>query len=444
MKRLSLKTRSIMLALVALAVFIPVTVYVLDKAYTSSLTQAKLNELKLMNLALVSAFEVENDRPVMPDFLYEEQLNLPDSGYVGFVIFRNKIVWQSASALHVNVTKPASLPAVGDEQFTAHYEQSNDDANAYFAYGFTAEFATNNDFVPVQFFILNNREEFAAERSTFLNTVWQGLSLLGLLLVLVMVTGITVVLAPVRKLITEIKHTSEGHQQQLDGAYPKEFSGLKKSINHLLETEAQQRKRYKNSLGDLAHSLKTPLAVALGANHLPDDARDSLLQIDRLIQRQLKRATAGQKGWQAPVVVAPVMSKLKRAMDKVYEHRNLTLTIEVTGEPLFYGDDTDLFEMLGNLTDNACKAARRQVLLKTYREGPWMYLIVEDDGPGIAASVRARLLERGNRLDTYTEGQGIGMAVVADLVDIYEGQLTIYDSAAGGAGIQLRLPAGYP
>ncbi len=443
MKRLSLKLRSVLAALLALGLFIPVTVLILDNAYTRSLGQAKLNELKLMNLALVSAFELDDGNAVMPELLYEEQLNLPDSGYIGIVVFRNKVVWQSASALHFDIQHPPASPGVGEERFIQDTRPHFDSDAHYFTYGFTAEFAGPRQFEPVQFYILNNRSEFDRERETFLATVWRNLLALGVVLLLLLLGGISIILAPVRSLIAEIKKTSEGRQAALIHSYPAEFAGLKRSINRLLQTEAQQRKRYKNSLGDLAHSLKTPLAVALGTPALPPEASDALLQIDQLIQRQLKRATAGQKGWQAPVPVGPLVERISGAMAKVYRDKALNISLDIDPTAQFLGDETDLFEMLGNLLDNACKAAAKQVRITCEHQARYLVIKIEDDGPGIAAHLRQTLLERGARLDTYTEGQGIGMAVVSDLVDIYQGQLEVYDSELGGAGVQIRfaLPA---
>ena len=141
MTRLSLRLRSALLALLALAIFIPVTVLTLDKAYTESLTQAKHNELKLMNLALVSAFELDGDVPYMPELLYEEQLNLPDSGYIGIIVFRNKVVWKSASALHNEVIATLPAPATGDEEFITEDRGALSNTGSYFSYAFTAEFA---------------------------------------------------------------------------------------------------------------------------------------------------------------------------------------------------------------------------------------------------------------------------------------------------------------
>jgi two-component system sensor histidine kinase PhoQ len=208
----------------------------------------------------------------------------------------------------------------------------------------------------------------------------------------------------------------------------------------LLQTEAAQRARYKNSLGDLAHSLKTPLAVASGNSNLPTEVKESLQQIDRIIKRQLKRASAGKSGWQQAIDVLPVLHKLADAMDKVYQDKALTIEFDMDENIQFKGDETDFMELCGNLLDNACKAAQDRIVISAETSEGWLTINVEDDGPGIPDDKKVLLLERGTRLDTYTEGHGIGMALATDLVSIYEGRMLIKDSALGGARIVIQFP----
>lgn len=439
MHRLSLRLRSTLIALLALALFIPLTAWVLDKAHMDSLRIAKFNELKLMNLALISAFELTADGPEMPELLYEDQLNLPDSGYLGLVKYDNRVIWQSTSAINLSV--PATLPdvPVGKELVYADFTPFTEQSERYFLYGYAAEFAIGDRFVPVQFFVLNHTDALAARQQEFMHTVWQGLMVLGAVLLVVLMLGNALMLAPVRTLIAEIRQTSQGHQPALHARYPTEFSHLQHSINQLIETEHQQRTRYKNSLGDLAHSLKTPLAVALGTPGLPADARDALRNIDSLIQRQLKRAVAGQRGWQHPVAVAPVAERLVGSMQKIYRGKELAIALNQAAPAWFKGDETDLYEMLGNVLDNACKAARQQVSVHIQRDAEQLVFTVDDDGPGIAPATRERLLQRGQRLDTYEEGQGIGLAVVSDLVAVYGGRLALSASPAGGTRVTLTF-----
>jgi two-component system sensor histidine kinase PhoQ len=239
----------------------------------------------------------------------------------------------------------------------------------------------------------------------------------------------------------QIRLAEKGQLKRVDQTYPPELEKLKNSINHLLDSEQQQRTRYKNSLSDLAHSLKTPLAVLSGNTQLPEDAKDPLQQIDNQIQRQLKRAVAGaSSAFEQNILLAPVADKLVNAMGKVYADKNLDIQTHIQEQTQFKGDMTDLMEILGNLIDNACKAARGKVQLTATQQEQQLSINVDDDGQGIPEDKRHSLLQRGTRLDSYKEGQGIGMAVVTDLVSAYQGKLEISDSTLGGACIKLTFP----
>jgi two-component system sensor histidine kinase PhoQ len=175
---------------------------------------------------------------------------------------------------------------------------------------------------------------------------------------------------------------------------------------------------------------------------LPEQAKEPISQINLQIQRQLKRAVAGTTStFEQAVAIEPVVDKLFNAMHKVYADKNLTLTHVIQQRELgFNGDITDLMEILGNVIDNACKAAIKQVTVTALANVNELLIHIEDDGPGIPKDKREQLLERGTRLDSYKEGQGIGMAVVADLVSAYQGQLEIKQSDFGGAKLTLIFP----
>jgi two-component system sensor histidine kinase PhoQ len=283
---------------------------------------------------------------------------------------------------------------------------------------------------------------FNAEKDKFANTLWNWLGLIALLLLILLLVSLNAALLPISRLNKQIRQAESGQIERIDHRYPPELEKLKNSINHLLDTEQQQRSRYKNSLSDLAHSLKTPLAVLSGIEGLPQQAKEPINQINLQIQRQLKRAVAGTTSkFEQAVPIKPVVDKLFNAMDKVYADKNLTLTHDIQNQTLgFNGDITDLMEILGNVLDNACKAATKRVTLSVLTSLNKLLIHIEDDGPGIPKEKREQMLKRGTRLDSYKEGQGIGMAVVADLVSAYQGQLEIKQSDLGGAKLTLVFP----
>ncbi|MBU3016906.1 GHKL domain-containing protein [Paraglaciecola agarilytica] len=438
MHNLSLRLRSFAAALLVLVVFIPLAAFTLESAFTSSLSQSMQQQLRVQSLTLISEFEMSGDEPVMPEQLFNDQLNIPGSGLYAFIKLDERMVWRSLSTLNWQAMPEFSAPDVGKERFDEDYSL----LEPYFLFAYTAEFDSGGEFVPVSFYILQDKSAYNVQEQAFITTLWRWLSLIALVLLGLLIVSLNAALWPINRLIKQIKQAEAGHIKHISQTYPPELEKLKRSINHLLATEQQQRSRYKNSLSDLAHGLKTPLAVLSGNTALPDDAREPINQIDVQIQRQLKRAVAGSNtAWEQAVEIAPVLSKIVNAMNKVHAHKQLDIEqVNATTPAPFYGDSTDLMELLGNVLDNACKAAAHKVRVDVVAHEKFVQIDVEDDGPGIPKEKRQLLLTRGTRLDSYKEGQGIGMAVVADLVDAYQGTLIIEDSELGGARISVRFP----
>jgi len=274
----------------------------------------------------------------------------------------------------------------------------------------------------------------------------------GLMLVLLATLAALLrwVLGPVRRMEREIHEVEEGRCETLGAGYPRELSGVATNLNALLLGERKRVARYRDTLGNLAHSLKTPLAVMRSSLSAGAESGTVGAEIDRMtgiIEHQLKRAAAsgGALLGQAPVEVAQVASELRGALLRVYARKDLSLELAIAPATLFIGDRGDLTELLGNLLDNACKWCRSRVRLTAGSDesaGPRerLTLVVEDDGAGISAADRARVLERGVRADQNVPGHGLGLAMVHDTVDLYGGQLSIDSSPLGGARFSLRLP----
>ena len=426
--------------MLALLIFIPLTAVTLEQAFNGSLSQSMLHQLRVQSLTLISEFELDNkaSQAQMPEQLYNEQFNIPDSGLYAFIQSQDGVLWQSLSTLNWQQQPDFFAPVIGAEVFIEDFLMQNN----YFLYAYTAEFETSLGYQPVSFYVLQDKQVFNIEKSKFANTLWNWLGLIALLLLILLLVSLNAALLPISRLNKQIRQAESGQLKRIDQRYPPELEKLKTSINNLLDTEQQQRSRYKNSLNDLAHSLKTPLAVLSGTTGLPEQAKEPISQINLQIQRQLKRAVAGTSStFEQAVSIKPVVDKLFNAMNKIYADKHLTLTHDIQHHTLgFHGDITDLMEILGNVLDNACKAAFKQVTLSVQTSLNILLIHIEDDGPGIPKDKREQLLERGTRLDSYKEGQGIGMAVVADLVSAYQGQLEIKQSNLGGAKLTLIFP----
>ena len=436
MKRLSLKIRIFSAALLALLLFIPMIAYALERAYVGSLGHAMLERMRVQTLTLISEFELVGNVTSMPEAIINGQFNLPESGLYGVITHGNTVIWKSLSSMNWPVPLIPTLPKVGED----HFIQIQQNSRNFFLHTYTAEFYAEDDFKTYSFHVFQDRRSFDAEVMHFRTTLWYWLGIIAAILLTLLLFSLHTALRPISRLDNEVKRIEKGKANRLTEQYPPELEILKANLNHLLETEESQRQRYKNSLGDLAHSLKTPLAVLSGLPDLPSQGKEPVEQINNIIQRQLKRAVAGTGNRHQQTPIHPIAKKLCNAMSKVYRDKELDFELNIDEQLGFYGDETDLMEMLGNLVDNACKAAQSKVLIQTNKSETKLSICVADDGPGIPEDKRQLLIERGRRLDSYESGQGIGMSVVADLVSAYEGQLHISNGMLGGAVITLEFP----
>ena len=279
------------------------------------------------------------------------------------------------------------------------------------------------------------------------------LTVLLLLLVAAALAQVCVGLRPLRSLEQAVTDVREGRTHRLQGHFPQEIQPLTDDFNRVLERHADMLERARHHAGNLAHAVKTPLAVlAQAAAQAPANPLAPLLleQVQlatRHIDWHLARArTAGAQRLPGQrSALAPVLSGLVRVMERVHAARGIAIYVEPAPGLTFAGEEHDLHEMLGNLLDNACKWARHTVRVSACRPSdavtPPLRVCIEDDGPGIDEGLRQQVLTRGVRADESVPGSGLGLAIVADLVALYGGSLQLGRSALGGLKVELLLPA---
>lgn len=259
-------------------------------------------------------------------------------------------------------------------------------------------------------------------------------------------------LRPFGRLRQQLAGLQDGTVTRIEGRYPTEVQPLVNDLNSLLEHRERTVQRALAKAGDLAHGLKTPLAVlaqeverAEAAGHHEIAAMVSV-QVERM-RRQTEYHLAQARAAGSGVVpgarcpVLPAVEGLIRTMQRIYADRGLTVEVSVPPEHSIRGQHEDLEEMLGNLLDNACKWAKSRVRIQSTEESGAIVLTVDDDGPGLAASMRGRVLQRGVRADEAAPGSGLGLAIVRELAELYHGAISLEDSPLGGLRARLRLPS---
>ena len=288
---------------------------------------------------------------------------------------------------------------------------------------------------------------------SFNRTLLLALVALAMLLALAALAQVAIGLAPLRNMQTALQAVREGKHARLQGAFPQEMQPLIDDFNGVLERNAEVVARARTQAGNLAHALKTPLAVLGQASEqslkqaspdLPQLVREQVSiarrQIDWHLARARVAASTRLPGLRTPV--APVIGGLLRVMQRVNAARALTFTTsDVPADLAFAGEEQDLQEMLGNLLENAAQWAQQTVHVSARQSGSSLEIRVEDDGPGIALGQRETALSRGGRLDERVPGSGLGLAIVADLVELYGGGIALEGSPLGGLLVRLNLPA---
>ncbi len=449
----SLTARLLLASALLLPLFLGVTGVILDSAFQRSLDTAEAQRLQgqLFLLFSVADIPAEGESPgqlTMPAVLMEPGFERLNSGLYAFIYGGDgELLWRSNSAALLAAPTLEQLAPVrttgelvlgtlrldGTRYVSAHYDVIWEDE-------------LDNEH-PLRFALLQDRVPYRAELAAYRTQLWRWLGAVALLLLLTQAAILRWGLRPLGQLAEALKAMERGDTRDIAGEHPRELQQVVDNLNQVLAREQALRQRYRNSLGDLAHSLKTPLAVLQGKlqeadDDLPQVLAEQLARMNQVVHYQLQRPLSDHQSGQhrrAPVVAAT--QRLISALQKVYRDKPMAISTDLAPDAEFAGDDQDLLELLGNLLDNAFKYGRRQISVQVRRQNDQLRIDVDDDGPGVPADQRQRILQRGQRLDTAQPGQGIGLAVCADIVHSYEGALQISDSPLGGARFRVLLPA---
>ncbi len=281
------------------------------------------------------------------------------------------------------------------------------------------------------------------------------LGLAGIVLVAATIFQVRFVLQPLHVIEKRLSAIRSGQANKLEGELPAEVQPLQTELNALIRSNQEVIERARTQVGNLAHALKTPLAVIV--NEARDDKGPSSAkiteqaqimadQVNYYLDRARMAARVGVIGRQTEV--GAVADGIVRALQRIYAERQLELSVDCPASASFQGERQDLEEMLGNLLDNACKWASSRVCLKVGVEpaimpnnGKLLQISVEDDGPGLTPEQRMQGIQRGRKLDEGKPGSGLGLSIVADLAQSYRGQFKLEQGSLGGLSARLELPA---
>jgi two-component system sensor histidine kinase PhoQ len=425
----SLSFRLLVSAGLVLAAFFALASVVLERGFRESAEQALKEKLQVHVYSLLSAAEFKNSGDLsMPPNLPEPRFATPGSGLYGFIhLAKKNMVWRSPSAIGLNITPPSELIA-GNFEFLL---TEHDRYALHYAVIWKNVAGVEREYI---FTVTEDAQFVSSQVEQFRETLRTWLLALGLVLIFIQLTLLRWGLKPLRIVVKDLEAIEKGHKTHLDGDYATELKGLAGNLNAFINSERAHLERYRNALADLAHSLKTPLSILRGCAESfsvnKETVKEQIFRMDEIVEYQLQRAAAkGEHKTARTADLSLIINKISTSLGKVYIDKNIIFDMTVPEQSPIYYEEGDLYEIAGNLMDNACKWCKCTVkvcVTLNQRKGRRNFAVlleIEDDGPGIPPGKLAEILKRGVRADENIHGHGIGMAVVYELVNLSGGLL---------------------
>ena len=421
----SLRLRLLALTSLLLALSFALLGGVIDRSFLAALDEAQRDLLDSQIITMLAVAEpAAGNTLALPPDLPEQRFNNPGSGLYGLIRDRRgDSVWRSQSSVGIDFAPAADLPGAGAREFITQ-TASTGETLLTLTLGVVWEF----DDASTAYFALTvaeSRASLDAQMRRFRGQLYLAFAAIALVLLLAMAALLSLLLRPLGRIAQEIADVEAGDRDGLSANYPSELSGVARNLNALLDSEDKRATRYQQTLANLAHSLKTPLAAAqslLGEVRGGERISEQLQRMQSIVSYQLSRPAAlgGRLIGRGAVPVLPEVASLLSGLDKVYGDKRVSAEIDIADEVRFFGDKGDLVELLGNLLDNAYKWCNERVLVSAENLPPGtganarlgLLLTVDDDGPGIDPQHAGAVLERGSRLDDLAAGMTAVLAPV--------------------------------
>ncbi len=444
--KLSLSNRLLIAVSLVLTAFLGLSAVSLNNAYEASAESEQQKRLKNYIYTLLTAADlnVQGELVVSSD-LAEPKFSIPNSGLYAQITSSGKIVWQSPSAIGHFLALPFSPAPSHEEYHVVEMETGLTLLNLAFGIVWETE---DGEEIHYTINVAEDMQSLREQTAGFQRSLWYWLGGTGIMLLIAQWIILRWSLRPLHDVAIDLHAIETGEHRRLNEEYPRELKQLTYRINALLDHEESRRLRYKNSLADLAHSLKTPLSVfrgelenSSGLQQLRDTGYEQLDRISTLVDYQLQRAsTEGKSSLLAPVSLGEIIHKIVGSLNKVYQSKAIHCQCEIERDAYIHADEGDMYELLGNLLENAYKYGKHQVHVIVTTSHDTVRIRVEDDGSGIPARAEGFVIKRGHRIDTQAEGQGLGLAIVSDIIMAYEGNINLERGHLGGASFVIELP----
>ena len=438
----SLRQRLLVSASFILFCFLSFAGIALYKSFQNSVLTSAEYALRGHLFVLMSVIDVQDNELIVPAVLPDSRFAQINSGlYAQITDQKGRLLWQSFS---LGEGELAGLTAVLGQFKLFENIVANQDISKVHAMSLGVSWQLEDDTtMPLNLYVAESVMPYQKRMLQYRKTLWLWLGGLGLMLLLLQFALLIWSTKPLSRMVQQISDIEQGKRKRFDNDYPLEVKKLTNSLNKLLAHEERQIEHQRNVLGNLAHSLKTPIAVLRGMwegnKQGSEQAFKHLDSISDIIDYQLHRASAvGRRHFVEPIFCKPEIDRLIQSLKKVHKSKKITVDIVGSNQVLFYGEQGDLLEMVGNLLENAFKWCESSVKVEfsnmriSDEVRPALQVIVTDDGKGIEEKKRDLILKRGVRADTLEPGHGIGLAIVKEIVDAYEGELSIEANQPNG------------
>lgn len=455
----SLRRRLLVSATLLLLFFLGFMGLVLNRSFEQSVLSNAEDALRNQILLLIANIDVVDGDIIVPEQLPEPRLSQVDSNLFAQIIVNkngvSRIVWTSSSLLDKSL--PILASSLGEFSFfhkgVSKSKQGQNTPDLYVT-TLGVEWESIKGYFPFTVQVAEQSTLYQRRLARYQQQVGLSLLVLGGVLIALLLVLLGWALKPLNRVAKQVGQIEQGQRQRFDEDYPLEVNRLTQNLNQLLAVEELRITRQKEVLGNLAHSLKTPIAVLSGlkfTNEIDTEARQQLATIQTIIDYQLQSASAiGRRRFIKPIKVKALTVRIINSLYKVHSEKDLQCELNINDDVLFFGDEGDWMELVGNLIDNAFKWGRSAVFVQvsnisleninSQRQG--IQIIVEDDGPGINQALRDTILDRGVRLDSQTPGHGLGLHIVKGIVEAYQGRMTLgapEQNSATGVRFQVEL-----
>jgi len=448
-----MRYRAMIIIVVVMVFFFTTAGWALYKAFEKSVEQSARSTMEAYVVSLLSTMDFYEYRnleynnldstneqkneveKIIFNSLPLPQLAQPNSGVYAEIWSNNSLLWRSESLIGKSLPR---LPSV----MTDYRFYPNQSTNMGIGNMLTLGVDWQEEDVVKQFDVVVSVDALPYQQrlAGYAKTLLTWLFVIGTLLLLLQLVFFSFLFKPLSRVVGQLNEIESGDRLKFDDQYPKEVLVLTGSLNAYIEHEKNQITKQKSSLANLAHALKTPLAVMRGA--FTDEPIDKITVEQQLsvmsesIEYQLNKASAlSRQRYLKPIKCLPHVNSIISSLNKLYAEKGVTITIEVDEKTIFFGDEGDFLEVIGNLLENACKWCDQRVFLTLQNidssggvNKTRLRCVVADDGPGIKASERNLIVQRGKRLDEKVKGHGIGLSIVGDIVDSYGGELEFTDA----------------